>query len=139
MKSVLWAINKDKILWELSLNKFFYTYLSPLKNTSNYNVCSFQENPLLSQHVKQWPIISEAINNKTCVINDPIGQTHSPTNSHHYFHAKFELFYFCDILKSRDVRTEACAKIMIPTGRDCLLSEWINIFDQESIWNLPQS
>ena len=40
---------------------------------------------------------------KTCVINDPLGQTHSPTSSDHYFHATFILF--CDILKT-DVRTE---------------------------------
>ena len=48
----------------------------------------------------------------TCVINDPLGQTHSPTSS--YFQTTFVLFY--DILKSGDGRTdiltETCAKIM---------------------------
>ena len=41
---------------------------------------------------------------KTCVINDPLGQTHSPTNSDHYFHTTFVLF--CDFLKNREGRTE---------------------------------
>ena len=41
---------------------------------------------------------------KTCVINDPLGQTHSPTSSEHYFHTKFVLF--CDILKCGDGRTD---------------------------------
>ena len=56
---------------------------------------------------------------KTCVINDPLGQAHSPTSSDHYFHASFALF--CGIFKSigSDVRTEICTKIMITTGRVC--------------------
>ena len=41
--------------------------------------------------------------NKTCVINDPLGQTHSPTKIDHYFHATFVLF--CNILKSAYGRT----------------------------------
>ena len=40
-----------------------------------------------------------------CIINDPLGQTHSPTScSDHYFHATFVLFR--DILKSGDGRTD---------------------------------
>ena len=41
-----------------------------------------------------------------CVVNDPLGQTHSPTSSDHsdhYLHATFVLF--CNILKSGDRRT----------------------------------
>ena len=63
---------------------------------------------------------------KICVINDPLGPTHSPTSSDHYFHTTF--VSFCDILKSgsgrTDGRTEICAKIMITTGRDCGSAEW---------------
>ena len=33
-------------------------------------------------------------------INDPLGQTHSPTSSNHYYHLKPVLF--CEILKSGD-------------------------------------
>ena len=61
--------------------------------------------------------------NKKCVINDPLGHTHRLTSSDHYFYATFVLF--CDVLKNGDVRTETCAKIMIPTGRYCGLVEWI--------------
>ena len=35
----------------------------------------------------------------TSVMNDPLGQTHSPASSDHYFHLKFVLLY--DILKIR--------------------------------------
>ena len=31
--------------------------------------------------------------NKTGVVNDPLGQTHSPTTSDHYFHLKIVLFW----------------------------------------------
>ena len=41
---------------------------------------------------------------KTGVINDPLGQTHNPTGSYHYFHSTFVLF--CDILKTGDERTD---------------------------------
>ena len=37
---------------------------------------------------------------KSCVINDPLGQTHCPTISDHYFQAKF--VFFCDILGRTD-------------------------------------
>ena len=39
-----------------------------------------------------------------CAINDPLGQTHSPASSDHYFHSKIVLF--CEILKSGDRRTD---------------------------------
>ena len=55
-----------------------------------------------------------------CVINDPLGQTHSSVSSDYYFHLKFVLF--CEIYKSgdgkMDVQTQR-VKIMIPTVRDC--------------------
>ena len=42
---------------------------------------------------------------KTGVIYDPLGQTHSLTSSEHYFHATFVLF--CDIWKvGTDGRTD---------------------------------
>ena len=41
---------------------------------------------------------------KTCVINDPRGQTHNATSSDHCFHLKFVLF--CDILNTGDRRTD---------------------------------
>ena len=52
-----------------------------------------------------WQLIERRSNNnrcKTCVINDPVGQTHSPTSSDHYFQATFVLFF--DILRSEDGR-----------------------------------
>ena len=71
---------------------------------------------------------SQTSKNKTCVINDPLGQTHSPTSSDHYFQATFVLF--CDILKSGDGRSEGraetCTKVMITTCLDCGAAEWIN-------------
>ena len=30
---------------------------------------------------------------KTGVINDPLGQTHSPASSHHYCHLKFDFLF----------------------------------------------
>ena len=40
------------------------------------------------------------LKNKTCFINDPLGQTHSPTSSYHYFHTTvvlyFEIFWLTD-------------------------------------------
>ena len=61
--------------------------------------------------------------NRTCVINDPLGQTHSVASSDHYF----LLFCFARSEKWRrtDERT-TCAKIVITTGRDCGTAEWIN-------------
>ena len=60
--------------------------------------------------------------NKTGVINDPLGQTHSLANRDHCF----LLFCFARFWKvGTDGRT-ACAKTMITTGRDFRLVEWIN-------------
>ena len=59
--------------------------------------------------------------NKTCVINDPLGQTHSLVGSDHYF----LLFVLLD-LKSGDGRTDV-QNIMITTSRDCGSAEWIKI------------
>ena len=61
------------------------------------------------------------------VINDPLGQTHSPVSRDHNSHLKVVLF--CEILKSRDGRTDiqtTRAKIVITTGRD-----WVGLVDQE--------
>ena len=63
---------------------------------------------------------------KTCVINDPLGQTHSPVRSDHYFHWK--LFCF-EIMKSGDGCKEGQAprvKIVIAPRRDCGSAKWIN-------------
>ena len=63
---------------------------------------------------------------KTCVINDPFGQTHSPASSDHYFSLQS---FFCDIWKvGTDVRTETCAKIMITTGPGL----WVGRVDQKN-------
>ena len=62
-----------------------------------------------------------------CAINDPIGQTHSPASSNHYSRLKVVLFH--EILKSGDGQTTR-AKIVIITGRDCGLAEWINKLDE---------
>ena len=57
---------------------------------------------------------------KTCVINDPLGQTHSLANSEH-----------CFVLKSGDGRTDGQTneqnvhKTIITTGRDCGSASWI--------------
>ena len=59
------------------------------------------------------------IKNKTGVINDSLGQTHSLAS----FHLKFVLF-----LKVRTDERTICAKTMITTGRgrDCGSASWIN-------------
>ena len=57
---------------------------------------------------------------KTCVINDPLSQTHSPTSNYNYFQETFVLFW--DILEKR---MDTFAKIIINTGRDCGSAEWI--------------
>ena len=46
--------------------------------------------------------ISQNKINKTCVINDPLGQTHSPTSSDHFFNRRL----FCFIWKSGEGRTD---------------------------------
>ena len=46
--------------------------------------------------------------NKTGVINDPLGQTHSPDSSDHYSHLKFVLF--SGILKSGNGRIDTTWK-----------------------------
>ena len=56
--------------------------------------------------------------NKTGVINDPFGQTHSL--------ASLFSLEICMVLISGDGRT-TCTKTMITNGRDCGLAEWINI------------
>ena len=62
---------------------------------------------------------------KTGVINDPLGQTHNLASSEHYFRLKFVLF--CEKWERSYERT-TCAKTIINTGRDCGSAEWINIF-----------
>ena len=63
-----------------------------------------------------WTLCSnqQEFNNKTGVINDPLGQTHSHASSEHCF----LLFCFSRFEKwgRTDGRT-TCAKTMIPTGR----------------------
>ena len=56
-----------------------------------------------------------------CVINDPLGQTHSPSSSDHYSHLKVVLF--CENFKSDDTT----CKIVITTGFDRGLASWINL------------
>ena len=61
-------------------------------------------------------LLSLCIYDKTCVINDPLDQTHSPTSSDHYFHTTFVVF--CDILKSGDGSTDGIlCKKKVTTGR----------------------
>ena len=55
--------------------------------------------------------------NKTGVINDPLGQTHSNASSEHCF------LLFCFSRFEKWGRTDGT---MIPTGRDFGLAEWIN-------------
>ena len=57
------------------------------------------------------------------VINDPLGQTNSSTSSDNYSPLKFVLFG--KILSRTEVQTP-CVIIVITTGRDCGLAEWIN-------------
>ena len=64
------------------------------------------------------------IRNKTGVINDPLGQTHSLACSEHWFRFVFVLLDF-EKWGWMDGRT-TCAKTMIPTGSDCGSAEWIN-------------
>ena len=51
---------------------------------------------LLSIHTMRgnlfYPTWGEKEKNKTCVINDPLGQTHCLTSSGHYFQATFVCF-----------------------------------------------
>ena len=60
---------------------------------------------------------------KTGVINDPLGQTHSHASSEH----GFLLFCFARSVKRGRTDGRTCAKTIIPTGRGCGLAEWINI------------
>ena len=71
--------------------------------------------------------VNESKLDKTGVINDPLGQTHSHASSEHCF----LLFCFLD-LKSGDRQTDGqhVRKTMIPTGRDFGLTEWI-----KNIWH----
>ena len=48
-------------------------------------------------------------------MNDPLGQTQSPTCSDNYFHATFVFEKF----GQTNGRTEICVKIVIHTGGDC--------------------
>ena len=61
--------------------------------------------------------------NKTGVINDPLGQTHSHAISEHCF----LMFCFARIWKVGTDGGTTCAITIIPTGRDFGLAEWINI------------
>ena len=58
----------------------------------------------------------------TVFVNDPLAQTHNPASSGHKSHLTIVLV--CSILKNGDGRT-TCLKIVINTGRDCKLAEWI--------------
>ena len=57
--------------------------------------------------------------NKTCVMNDPLGQTHSSANGDHYSRFNFVLFlpdferFGCTYGRT------TCVKIVITSGRDC--------------------
>ena len=68
---------------------------------------------------------SKTEKDKTDVINDPLGQTHSHASSEHCF----LLFNFSRFEKWG--RTDMCDNNnpKIPTGRDFGLAEWINYFD----------
>ena len=61
------------------------------------------------------------------VINDPLGQTHSPASSDHYkSHLNFVLF--CENFKSGTYgQTDNTCKIVITTGRDCWSASWIKL------------
>ena len=67
--------------------------------------------------------------NKTGVINDPFGQTHSHISSDHYSRSTFVLF--CEILKSGDERTDGqtCGKIVT-------VGVWVGLVDQKSLWKV---
>ena len=67
---------------------------------------------------------TKRIRNKTGVINDPLGQTHSPTISDHYFHLNVVLFF--KNLKSPPVPGRTFIKIVITTCRDFGSASWIN-------------
>ena len=66
---------------------------------------------------------NEVRTDKTGVINDPLGQTHSHASSEHCV----LLFCFSRFEKWGRTDGQTCAKTMIPTGRDFGLAEWINI------------
>ena len=65
-----------------------------------------------------------------CAINDPLGQTHSPTNSDHYFYLKFVLI--CEVLISGDGQTYG-VQTVITTG---LVDQ--NFFEFLSFWHLTE-
>ena len=67
---------------------------------------------------------NKSIGNKTCVINDPLGQTHSPTTIDHYFQATI---VFCHILKSGDGRTDGS---MCKNNYDYRPGLWVGRMDQ---------
>ena len=78
-----------------------------------------------------WGSLIKVDLNKTGVVNDPLGQTHSHASSEHCF----LLFCFSRFEKWR--RTDnMCEKTMIPTGSDFGLVEWIN---KTGVVNAPLS
>ena len=83
--------------------------------------------PMYLKH--EWFLWLTKEDDKTGVINDPLGQTHSQASSDHYFHLKIVLFYYSlkseIVISYRYVQT-ICVKLLITTGRDCGLASWIN-------------
>ena len=61
---------------------------------------------------------------KTGVINDPLGQPHSPASSKHYFHLMICLFYQIFHICLPEVRN-MCINIMITTGHNWESATWI--------------
>ena len=70
--------------------------------------------------------------NKTCVIIDPLGQTHSLSSSEHCFRLKFVLFWKVGTDGRTNERT--CAETMITTSRDCGSASWIT----KSVWHIKR-
>ena len=66
-----------------------------------------------------------------CVINEKLGQTHSPASSDRYFHLRFVLF--CEILKSGDERTDGSTDTTCENSDHC----WPLLWSRGSINILP--
>ena len=76
---------------------------------------------------KVWNAIqisADLLKYKTGAINDPLGQTHSPSSSYHYSNLKIVLF--CEILNTRMDRRTPCVKIVITISRYGGSATWIN-------------
>ena len=75
------------------------------------------------EFLKKLLILITSKNIKTGVINDTLGQTHSPASSNHYFRLKYMVCF------EKRLRTDDMCETIITTGCNCGLAKWINNYN----------